>query len=50
MTADKLVWKTAGAFLLVAARVALRAWLRAQLRLLGREEDEVMRLRRLGAV
>lgn len=50
MSADKLVWKAAGALLLVATRAALWAWLRVEPRLLARGEDEVARLRRLGAV
>jgi hypothetical protein len=49
MSADKLVWKAAAALLLVATR-ALCAWLRVEPRLLGQAEDEVARLRRLGAV
>lgn len=49
MPADKLVWNTVGALLLVATRV-LCAWLGVEPRLLGRGEDEVARLRRLGAV
>ena len=50
MSADKLVWKAAGALLLVATRVALWAWLRVEPRLSGPADDEVARLRRLGAV